>query len=359
MFFRILLVLLITNSAIDIAKAADFDPKEPFLAPFDRITTKSRFVYGGRQYKLHPGADPKQTVVIVYTHGAGLDGVKDSCRFRPYYPLFDQGNGNTFVPRVFRALRIANKRVAIFYVCHQEVGDEKPSPKGRSLEEHREKPCLRAGSRANNDNGNQSKLCKRARRIWYEVSQIRKYNPELSPTRIFLSGGSAGGWASLLLKAYRPKIAAGVIAFAPAAHGNVSQNLEKLNSAQRFRVLRSVKCSEKETHGPLAPLGEWSASFLRHKCQMEFISKRVSGALVFAYAGDHFNDPEVLAEFGELDSRAQFCPVGSNLLNKICGRKLPWAGENYIHSCHQGSGFTREYRQTIERFIERRLATSD
>lgn len=360
MIFRILFIILIANSAIDIAKATGFDPEEPFLAPFQKIMTKSKFIYGGRDYKLHPGIDPKKSVVIVYTHGAGPDEEKDECRFRPYYPLFDQGNGNTFVPRVFRTLRIGNQRVSIFYICHQEVGDESPLPRGRSLEEHRKTPCLKAGSRAPNENGNQSKLCKRARRIWYEVSQIRKHNPGLGPSRIFLSGGSAGGWASLLLKAHRPKVAAGVIAFAPAAHGDVSANLGRLlNTAQRAKVLRSVKCLKKKTHGPLAPLGRWSASFLRHKCQMEFISERVSGALVFAYARDNFNNPEVLAEFGKLGDRVRFHPVGANSLRKICGWKLPWAGKDFFHSCHQGSGFAWQYRQTIERFIGYQLAISN
>lgn len=359
--FRILAVALCCSGP---ALAGGFETFESRYT--DTTRTKSRFVLGGNGYKLAENIDPREAIVILYTHGSGGDTAKDRCVFNSlgHRILFNLGNSQ--YPKVFKALRKRDPRISVYYVCHRETGTlglrvDGKIKSARWLERYRRTPWL--GPTVNNISTipGLPKFCKRVKKIAYEVMRLMDENPGLTPERIFLSGGSSGAWASLLLQAHQHKakkqrIAAGVIAFAPATNGRLSQQLNNHFSENKEEIDRfhlNNPCTDDRDKLKETTLAKWK-NYVRHRCQLKFISKFADSALIFAYAKDPFNQPSMLVDHQNWKPGLVVMPVEENNLKEICGRPPVFPG-NYPHACHQGSGFIARYADTIYDYILSRL----
>lgn len=326
---------------------------------------KSGFVLGGSGYNIE--GKISEAIVILYTHGSSGDLERDKCNFRRYFTPIDQLLGNRLYPKLFRTLHHDNPRIKVFYVCHQETG-EVFSPLGknskqssRKFEVNRRSPCLKGSVNGRKDKGGLSKVCKRAQKIRFEVSRIIAQNNGLEPSQIILSGGSAGGWASLLLKAYYPQVAKAVIAFAPAATGKLWRRLMnyKPSEKERTKYLKRVACEDSRqklfvpnSKQPTGLKWKWK-NYVRQRCHQEFIAKHVKNALIFAYKGDPYNSPEMLPKFQEAKAGITFHSVPNNgPVGAVCGWRL---SNSYPHACYQSKGFRKLHIDTVRKFIAKHL----
>ncbi len=92
--------------------------------------------------------------------------------------------------------------------------------------------------------------------------------------RLVLAGQSCGAWASLLLAARRPDLVGRIIAFAPACHGRLMQNLH------------------------CAALGTMACEVIladRHRQVAALLGIRRLDALIYTFEGDPFVPPGALA----------------------------------------------------------------
>lgn len=135
--------------------------------------------------------DPANTVVLIHNHGSILDRQTDAC---------DMGKlnaGSSSMPHLFHDLHgktIAGKTVLVEGFCSTMRGDYDTDTKTGEL-----------------------KIVKRARAI---AGRAKEYVAAGVPAKqIFLTGQSAGAWASLMVKAETPDAVNSVIAFSAAFAG--------------------------------------------------------------------------------------------------------------------------------------------
>lgn len=174
--------------------------------------------------------DPKSKAVLLFLHGSTLDKMDDPC----------DPNGEAVgfsVPEVVRGLagtQIAGLEVVVFAPCH-----------GRATQM-----------------GEPLKIDQRVAAIDQTVQELGRAGVE--PSRIFLVGQSAGGWAALMHQKRYPGSVNSVVAFAPAFAGK-----------KRWRPQL------------------WQQ---RHEVQAaEILAAERISALVFAFQNDEYNSPDDLS----------------------------------------------------------------
>lgn len=290
------------------------------------------FLIGGEGYKL----DRRDAIVIIYTHGSAGNGKKDKCRPTTGQHYLDQVYGNSRIPRVLETLAHDDPRIALFYVCHDEVST-KPE-----LDEENKKtvPCEpKAGIQP-------AKFCKRVNKIKKELLAINDNNKWLKNSRIFLAGGSSGGWTSLILSGKKPGLVAGVIAFAPATNGKLGLEWKQRGGKTDTAIIPCGRFKGKKIHRPLT---NSKKRYFRHLCQEHYISRTVPSALVFAHEGDFFNPPKLLPNLQSVPHKIEFHITSKD----DCGFILRLPG--YLHSCHQTRTFEQMHLKTIRTYINQRL----
>ncbi len=293
----------------------------------------SRFLVGGDGYRL----DRDDAVVILYTHGSGGDDKRDPCRFTIGRHFLDQYFGSFRMPRVLEELADRDRRIALFYVCHRETGDNN----ALKAESHKRTPC------GGPSRSGRAKFCKRVDRIATELANIRRANPGLPASRIFLSGVSSGAWTSMLLARRQPGIVAGVIAFAPAANGKLGR---QIIAAKGKTQRKSRKCGTDAPVGQTIPKVPSASRYFRHQCQQDYIAEKIRSALVFSFEGDPYNPPELLPLFRKARHRIEFHAVS----RPRCGPSLPFS--SHPHACYQTRAFNEDHFQTVRDYLDRRLA---
>ena len=175
--------------------------------------------------------DPADTTVVVYNHGTTRSDRAENC--------------NRFWNRVPGSLlSLQSDGVLIYYLCSDVAEVPNRATAGRY--------------------------------VYRRLAEIERTVDALlaagvSPSRVFLAGHSAGGWASLMAAAVFPDKFNGVIAFAPAFAG-------KRSNATRFPHWRQV---------------------VRPRLIKHMLSAPTLPALVFAYRRDPYNRPEDLAFLAE------------------------------------------------------------
>ncbi|MEO4043912.1 hypothetical protein AAFN47_20125 [Hoeflea sp. CAU 1731] len=156
-------------------------------------------------------------------------------------------------------------------------------------------PCTGFERGANPDeNGcNQVWVCNRAKFI---VWMIERYLAQgYPPEHIFVGGHSAGGWASLLIKRWKPELFNGVIVTAPAFNGK-----------RRSRMCKCVDCTGE-------PKNKWN-SFHRywHENQLGLMGpgRPDLRALVFTFLCDPYARPAELTFDGNPHVKTEVYPTG-------------------------------------------------
>lgn len=186
--------------------------------------------------RLRALADPERTIVVIHSHGSRPTREVDPCEM-------DRVNAPYGVPFVINDLdgtTIAGRRVVVDGFCTPtRVGPLDPN----------------TGLRV-------SKLIPRAREIAARAAAYVAAG--VPPRQIFLSGHSAGGWASLLVERERPDLIGGVVAFAPAAFGQAATRAPQVEAVRQRRYAQLT-----------------SSAALR--------------ALVYGFAGDAFETAEDLS----------------------------------------------------------------
>ncbi|MCP4183689.1 MAG: hypothetical protein GY761_10280 [Hyphomicrobiales bacterium] len=292
----------------------------------------SRFLIGGNGYKL----EREDAIVIIFTHGSKGNKSRDPCLFKIGSRFLDQYLGTFRLPHVLEELASNDPRIALFFVCHREVGNEA----GLERETRAKLPCQ------NVSKPNAAKFCLRKQKIFDELKKIRDANRKLRSSRIFLTGTSSGGWASLLLLSEKPGIANGVIAFAPATNGKLGRYVSRANGKTQRKTRR---CGVSKPVKLTIPKVKSSQSYFRHQCQQEYIAKRIKSALVFAFEGDPYNSPNLLPLFQSIPRQIDF----QKIERKKCGLPLPFS--SHPHACFQKDFFVKNYSETIRRYLDTRL----
>lgn len=179
--------------------------------------------------------NPKSKVVVLFLHGSLIEKLDDTC------DPFGQTAGFS-VPEVVKELagtQIAGLEVVVMAPCH-----------GRATQM-----------------GEPLKIDQRVAAIEQTLQELG--NAGVDPSRIFLVGQSAGGWAALLHQKRYPGSANSIIAFAPAFAGK--------------KHLRSDL---------------WQK---RHETQSaEILAASHLSALVFAFENDAYNTAEDLAFLAQI-----------------------------------------------------------
>lgn len=200
------------------------DAHSGFLTDRADVTPKAvKVVQNEPRYRV---PDSANAIVIIYNHGTKRPQVRENCA-----AYFNR------VPDTLLALR--NKRTFIFRRCSTAT-----------------EPASRT-----NVGGY---IYARMAEVTETINALRRAG--VKSRHIFVAGHSAGGWTALMLKAAKPALFNGVIAFAPAFAGPRSEE-------DRF---------------------PWWRREARPRHIKEMTSAKSLPALVFAYEGDRFNRPQDL-----------------------------------------------------------------
>ena len=225
----------------------------------EKLSKKNSFMDDkGKPYSIEKIVNKKDTILIIYNHGSGMDINIDPCQKKPLRGYIWKG---AVVPAL---LKLHNKKindleVKIYRLCS--------GVKGMSLK-NQKKYREQLLSWGKIDLKDEFKNLKRQNIILNEVKKFKNLGFE----NIILAGYSAGGWASLNLQSRYPKIIKGAIAFNPAFAGYKNEWQRKYP--------------------------EWGA-FRDH--QVDIFKKSNSlKAILFAHDKDIFEDPDTLSFFKKI-----------------------------------------------------------
>lgn len=270
-------------------------------------STTSQFVADGRTTLSLP--DPQNDIVVLFARGAGEFTAQDPC-----IPKSLAAFGGYSTPRVLDRLAKRRGDIHLFYVCDRDT----LTGKGATEERRRIVPC-EPGYRYSEDSddvdsGAPLKVCQRAEAIETYARDFMEANPGLTPDRIFLTGTSTGGWASLLVAARNPDLDYHVIAFAPAFAGKNAKFRRRKKPGPLN--IDTVKCGSPfgaRDRGYIAvlPAGDFrrqtSPADLKNTekdfetgeelffCHAAHLSTKTVDALIFAFHGDPYQDPDSLS----------------------------------------------------------------
>ena len=225
----------------------------------EKLSKKNSFMDDkGKPYSIEKIVNKKDTILIIYNHGSGMDINIDPCQKKPLRGYIWKG---AVVPAL---LKLHNKKindleVKIYRLCS--------GVKGMSLK-NQKKYREQLLSWGKIDLKDEFKNLKRQNIILNEVKKFKNLGFE----NIILAGYSAGGWASLNLQSRYPNIIKGAIAFNPAFAGYKNEWQRKYP--------------------------EWGA-FRDH--QVDIFKKSNSlKAILFAHDKDIFEDPDTLSFFKKI-----------------------------------------------------------
>ena len=209
----------------------------------------------GNPYSIEQISNKKNSILIIYNHGSGVDIKLDSCKAKPKFGYIWNG---AVVPAI---LKLHNKKikgleVKIYRLCSGVRG---------MTEENQKKYRKQFKSKGKIKLVDEFKNLKRQNIIINEVEKLKNLGFE----NIVLAGWSAGGWASLNLKSRFPDKIKGVIAINPAFAGPKNEWQKKYP--------------------------EWGAF---RKLQVNILNQSNSlNAILFAHSKDVFEDPDTLSFF--------------------------------------------------------------
>lgn len=242
------------------------------------------------QNDLPPLDQPAKTVILLFNHGSTQEFVNDPCEMQKY-------NATYGVPAVVHDL------------YGQTVGDLKIVVDGYCT------PTRRGYYDMNTQSGD-AKVYLRSRDI---ETRVRSFISAGVPVKqIFLVGHSAGGWASLMLKARNPEIANSVIAFAPAFAGQ---------------------------RGSRKP--GWQA--LQEKYVAELQTAPRLDALVFAFENDAFETPETLKFLNSIPG-VSVVALSDNKIDQVACDSTTSSHALVRNPCFRHTQFSR-----LKNYIEQRL----
>lgn len=231
-------------------------------------------------------ADPKSKAVVLFLHGSMVEKLDDTCD--------PSGDATGFsVPQVVRALagtKVAGLEVVVFAPCH-----------GRAT-------LL----------GEPLKIEQRVDAIEQTLQELGRSG--VDPSRIFLVGQSAGGWAALLHQKRHPGSVNSIIAFAPAFAGK-----------KRWRP------------------DDWQQ---RHEKQSaEIMSAKRISALVFAFENDAYNTPEDLAFLSRIEGTTLLRLPEKKISGVVC--EIPFFSSS--HSQAYRECFTNTQTDVLLNFLRQQL----
>ncbi|MCW0233093.1 MAG: alpha/beta hydrolase [Ferrovibrio sp.] len=242
------------------------------------------------QSELPPLDNPGKTILLLFSHGSGQEFVNDPCEMQKYNAAYG-------VPAIVHDL------------YGQAVGDLKIVVDGYCTP-------TRRGYYNMNDHSGDPKVMLRANDI---EARARSFIAAGVPAKqIFLVGHSAGGWASLMLKARNPELANSVIAFAPAFAGQ--------------RKGRK-------------PGWEW----LHEKYAGEIQKATRLDAMVFAIENDAFETPEHLKFLSAIPGVTQVV-VPDNKIEQVACDSSTSSHALVRNPCFRHTQFDR-----LKQYIEQRL----
>jgi pimeloyl-ACP methyl ester carboxylesterase len=229
---------------------------------------------------------PPDKIVVVWSHGSRADRKPDYCA-----PDGGALFGYAAVPA--SVLGLADEPDILVLADCQFPRGHKGAAK---LEAERYQPCDSLEP-TTGDSYKEIKVCRRADDLRRLIIELGRSVP---PDHIFLAGASAGAWASLLVARDPDRRFNAVIGFAPAFAGHEEDRSDSWQAVneEHYRYLETA---------PRLP------------------------ALVFAFAGDPYEDPDRLARLGNLPE-LQLVTFPGEGSDRSCGFGLdnPFGG---AHRC--------------------------
>ena len=223
---------------------------------------------------------PELSTVIIYSHGTTMAYRKENCR-----------KWWNAVPKSLIALE-KNSNTYVYYLCSVATEPDGQPPEG-------------------------AYIFKRVKEIDSVLDSFLDLG--VLPQNIFLSGYSAGGWASLMLMSQISEKFNAVVAFAPAFAG-------KRSEIHQYPVWRKE---------------------IRPRQVKKMISNNQIEALIFAYKNDAYNRPQ------ELQFLIEAFPNTVQLIGYKCDVSLGKTG----HTTHIDDCQRSKTSELIRNYIEKRKAT--
>ena len=251
---------------------------------------------------------PRGKIILIYNHGSSYEWEKDNCYPEELDYIWPEYGGTPSVLANLSGETILGKIVLVYAFCSNEFrGDftkwtwNLPSPyPGVSKQEKRQKAIL---------------------------GTVEKFLAlGVPPNQIFLTGYSAGGWASVALAATAGEKFNAAIAFSPAFAGKWRSR------SKGWEAFRAVQIDRIKSPANLQ-------------------------ALVFAHPNDPYETPESLVFLKEFEG-VEFIKLPRNPIR--LGRKWCYYAENpeavirHGHDIYQAQCF-HTYAPLIREYIERRL----
>jgi pimeloyl-ACP methyl ester carboxylesterase len=236
---------------------------------------------------------PATDLVVLYSFGGNQSGTADRCRV--------PGG----VPPLMHDL---DRRPGVVLKANCDTSFDQILD---AREAERERPCGWDGGAF--AAGGHIKVCGRSRRIIACTEALLRRNPGLTPERVFWAGHSTGAWASLLAQSFRPDLASGVVAFAPA-----------------FAGLADGRSRDRED---------------ARKLHMGWLTGRAAlPAVVFAFERDPYETPRALAPLHRPAAGSRLCaaPPPGRACSGFIGS---------THNCHERDWFSGEYLDGIAGYL--------
>ncbi|WP_193174055.1 alpha/beta hydrolase [Nisaea nitritireducens] len=277
--------------------------------------------------------NPGHSILVIHTHGSAGDDQVDICNPNggPFY-------GGQSVPDVIERLDTSDREIFVYGLCHFETGDLL----GKKIGKKRNLPCRYnpdvRDEYGNLDQGDRLKVCKRAHAIIAMVEKFKTFNPTLGSDRIFLSGTSAGAWASLLAIRIRPDIANAVIAFAPAFTGHYAQ---AISDCRRMGITEENCKAYDRGKRKIA------------RKHIEFLVKDDLAAMVFAFEGDPFEDPITLKPL-IVRPETHMLPAPPEERPNACLSTMDYPFQS-PHSCNHRPWFADHYGPLLSIYVACRV----
>ena len=300
----------------------------------------SQFVPGGETSLALP--NPQKNILIIFLHGSIGDMKQDNCQPNGGFVF-----GGVAVPPILKDLAHRDPNILIYAHCSRLVGD----PQARAEEKIRLAPCQR---NPRPYGLMQNKECKRAAELKELIGRFLQTNRGLSRERIFLAGTSSGAWTSLLALRQWPSLANAVIGFAPAFNGHFADRVRRSTKTEHM----CVKCRGINKMIPRQDgIRKNSGGERIRYCHVNYIVSGRVPALLFAFGGDPYEDPETLKPFANGPGiRLVTVPTPPKDMGACSTWSFPPVPD-VAHRCNHRKWFSPAYYGMIRSFIACRVAS--